>query len=256
MVGMLKKTNVNLELLADIDMLLMIEGGIRDGMRQSIHRYAKTNNKYMKNYHKNIESSYLIYLDVNNLYGWVMSQKLPVNGFKWEDDLLRFNERFIKNYNGNSDVGYFIEVDVEYPKKLLGSHKDWPFLPERKKLEKVEKLVYGIEGKEKYIIHIRTLKQALNHGLILKRVHRVIQFNQEAWLIPYIDMNTKLRKEAKNEFEKDFFKLMNNSVFGKTMENVRNHRDIKLVKSDKRRKGLVSGPNYHSHKNSHVNIRY
>ena len=158
----------------------------------------------MKNYDKNIESSYLMYLDANNLYGWTMSQKLPVNGFKWEDDLSRFNEDFIKNYNENSDIGYFLEVDVEYPKKLFGSHKDLPFLPERKKLEKVEKLVCSIEDKEKYVIHIRALKQALNHGLILKRVHRVIQFNQEAWLKSYIDMNTKLRKEPKNEFEKNF----------------------------------------------------
>ena len=156
-----------------------------------------------------------------------MSQKLPVNGFKWENNLSRFNERFIKNYNENSDIGYFLEVDVEYPKKLFGSHKDLPFLPERKKLEKVEKLVCSIEDKEKYVIHIRALKQALNYGLILKEVHRVIQFHQEEWLKSYIDMNTKLRKEAINEFEKDFFKLMNNFVFGKTMQNVRKHRDIK-----------------------------
>ena len=191
-------------------MLLMIESGIRGGMCQSIHRYAKANNKYMKIYDKNIELSYLMYLDANNLYVWAMSQKLPVNGFKWVNDLSRFNEDFIKNYNENSDTGYFLEVDVEYPKKLFSSHKDLPFLPERMKLEKLEKLVCSIEDKEKYAIHIRALKQALNHGLILKRVHRVIQFNQEAWLKPYIDMNTKLRKEAKSEFEKDFFKLMNN----------------------------------------------
>ena len=98
----------------------------------------------------------------------------------------------------------------------------------------MKKLVCGIEDKEKYVVHIRALKQALNHGLILKRVHKVIQFNQKAWLKPYIDMNTKLRKEAKNEFEKDFFKLMNNSVFGKTMENIRKHRDVKLVATDKK----------------------
>ena len=215
-------------------MLLMAEEGIRGGICQAIHRYAKANNKYMNNYDKSIESSYLMYLDANNLYGWAMSQKLPVNGFKWENDLSRFNENFIKNYNENSDVGYFLEVDIEYPKQLWSSHKDLPFLPERKKLEKVEKLVCSIEDKEKYVIHIRALKQALNHGLILKRVHRVIQFNQEAWLKPYIDMNTKLRKEAKSEFENDLFKLMNNSVFGKTMENVRKHRDIKLVPTEKK----------------------
>ena len=132
---------------------------------------------------------------------------------------------------------------------MFNLHKDLPFLPERKTVEKVKKLICSIEDKEKYVIHIRALKQALNHGLKLKKVHRVIQFNQKAWLKTYIDMNTKYRKEAKNDFEKGFFKLMNNSVFEKTSENVRNHRDIKLVTSDKRRKRLVSEPNYHSHKN-------
>ena len=160
----------------------------------------------------------------------------------------KFNVDFIKTYYENSNTGYFLEVDIDYPKEFFNFHKDLPFLPERKKVEKVEKLICSIEDKEKYVIHIRVLKQALNHGLVLRKVHRVIQFNQEDWLKPYIDMNTKLRKEAKNEFEKDFFKLMNNSVFGKTMKNVRNHRDIKLVTSDKRRKRLVSEPNCHSHK--------
>ena len=179
-----------------------------------------------------------------------MSQKLPVNDFKWvKQELSKFNEDFIKNYDENSNIGYFLEVDIDYPKELFNLHKDLPFLPERKKVNKVEKLICNIEDKEKYVMHIKVLKQALNHGLVLKKVHRVIQFNQEDWLKPYIDINTKLRKEAKNDFEKDFFKLMNNSVFGKTMENVRNHRDIKLVTSDKRRKRLFSEPNYHSHKN-------
>ena len=139
-------------------------------------------------------------------------------------------------------------ISLDYPKTLFDRHKDLPFLPERKKVEKVEKLICSIEDKEKYFIHIKALKQALNHGLILKRVHRVIQFNQEASLKPYININTELRKNAKNKFKKDFFKLMNNSVFGKTMKNVRNHGDIKLVTSDKKRKRSVSEPNYHSHK--------
>ena len=130
MASLLKKEKVKLELLTDIHVLLMIEEGLR---------CAKANNKYMKNYDKNIESSYLTYLDANNLYGWAMSQKLPVNGFKWENDLSRFNEDFIKNYNENSDIGYFFEVDVEYPKKLFGLHKDLRFLPERKKIRKSRK---------------------------------------------------------------------------------------------------------------------
>ena len=133
-----------------------------------------------------------MYLDANNLYGWAMSKKIPANCFKWESDLLRFNEDFIKNYNENSNVGYFLEVDIEYPKQLWSSHKDLRFLPEGRKLEKVEKHVCIKEDKEKYVIHIRALKQALNHGLILKDVHRVIKFNQEAWLKPYVKMNTKL----------------------------------------------------------------
>ena len=114
----------------------------------------KTWNEHMKNYNKKNESSYLTYLDANNLHGWAMALKLPVNGFMWYNEYLSdFNEDFIKNYNENSDIGYFLEVDVEYPKKLFSSHKDLPFLPERKKLEKVEKLVCSIEDKGRYVIH-------------------------------------------------------------------------------------------------------
>ena len=133
-------------------------------------------------------------------------------------------------------------------KKKLIFIKDLPFLPERQKVNKVEKLICNIEDKEKYVMHIKVLKQALNHGLVLKKVHRVVQFNQKDWLKPYIDMNTKLRKEAKNDFEKDFFNLTNNSVFGKTIENVRKLRDIKLVTTDEKRNRLVSEPNYRTTK--------
>ena len=153
MASVLKKTNVKLELLTDIDTLLMIEVGIRGGMCQSLHRYGKANNKYMKNYNRSIESSYLMYLDA-------VSKKLPVNGFKWENDLSRFNENFIKNYNKNGDVGFFLGVDTEYPKQLWSSYEDVSFLPERKKLEKVGKRVCSIEDKDKYVIHIRALKKS------------------------------------------------------------------------------------------------
>ena len=193
MASMLKKTEVKLELLTDINMLLMIVKGIRGGISQSTHRYAKANNKYMKNYDEKIEPSYLTYIDANNLYGGEMSQKLPVNDFIWYNDYLSdFNEEFIKNYDEKRDEGYFLEVDMEYPKTLWNSHKELPFLPERKKLEKVEKLVCSIEDKEKYVIHIRALKQALNNGLKFKNAHRVIKFQQKAWLKSYINMNTKL----------------------------------------------------------------
>ena len=138
-----------------------------------------------------------MYLDANNLYEWGMSQKLPVIGFKWVEKLSRFNKIFIKNYNENNDIGYFLEVDIDYPKKLFDFYKDLPFSPERKKVNKVDKLICSIEDKEKYVMHIRVLKQALNHGLVSRNVHRVIQFNQEDSLKPYIDMNTKLRRSKK-----------------------------------------------------------
>ena len=240
---------VNLELLTDNDMLMMFEDGIRGGMCQAVHRYYKANNKYMNNYDKN-KISFLLYLDANNLYGWTMSQKLPLVNFKWikKDDILKFNEDFINNYEENSDKGYLLEVDIEYPKNLHTLHSDLPVLPERMRINKCTKLVCTVQDKENDVVHIRTLKQTLNHGLILKKVHGVIEFRQEAWLKPYIDMNTELRKEAKNKFEKYFFKLMNNSMFRKAMENVRNRRDIKLVTSNKQRNKFSSEHNYHSTK--------
>ena len=230
----LKKTSTELELLTDYDMLLMLEEGIRDGICHSIHRHAKANNKYMKNYDESKESSYIQYLDANNLYGWAMSQKLPVNDFKWIDDTSKINEEIIKNYDGNNDIGYIFEVDVTYPKKLHDIHSDLPFLPKRMKIDKCKKLVCNLLNKKEYVVHIKSLKEALNHGLKFKKVHRIIEFNKKAWLKPYIDMNTELRKVAGNDFEKDFYKLMNNAVFGKTMENIRKHRNIKLVTTDKK----------------------
>ena len=247
MASMFEKTGVELELLTDYDMLLMIEESIRGGICHAVHRYAKGNNEYMKNYDKSKESSYIQYFDANNLYGAAMSEKLPINGFKWVNDISGINKKFVKSYDKkNSDKGYILEVDVDYPSKLHKLHSDMPFLPEKMKIDKTQKLVCNLHDKKKYLVHISILKQALNHGLKLKKVHRVIGFNQEAWLKKYIDMNTELRKKTSNDFEKDFFKLMNNAVFGKTMENVRKHGDIKLVETDHKRNKLVSEPNYHT----------
>ena len=149
----LKKTEVELELLTD-------------------------NNKYMKNYDKNKEPSFLIYDDANNLYGWSICKKLPVGDFKWVDDLSMFTEDFIKNYDEESDIGYKFVVDVEYPKNLHKLHSDLPFLPERMKINKCDKLVCNLQDKENYPVHVLALKQALNHGLKLKKIHSVIEFRQ------------------------------------------------------------------------------
>ena len=186
-------------------LLIMIERGIKGGIYHSIYQYAEANDKYMKGYDKNKESSYIQNWDVNNLYGWAMSQKHPVNNFEWIKDTSQFNEDFIKNYNEESDEGYFLEVDVQYLEKLHELHNDLSFLPEGMKIANVEKLVANLHDKTEYVIHTRNLKQALSHRLVLKKV----------------------LKKAKIDFKKDFFKVMNNAVFGKTMENVRKHRDIK-----------------------------
>ena len=244
----LKKTNVELELLTDYDMLLMIEEGIRGGICHAVHPYAKANNIYMKDYDSSKEFSYIQYLDANNLYGAAMLEKLPMNGFKWVSDISDINEKFIKSYNKNSDKGYILEVNVDYHSKLHKLHSDMPFLPERMIIDKTKKLVCNLQDKKNCVAHISVLKQALDHGLKLRKVHWVIEFNQKAWLKEYIDLNTELRKNAANDFEKDFFTLMNNAVFGKTMENVRKHQDIKLVRTDKKRNKLASEPNYHTMK--------
>ena len=173
---------------------------------------------------------------------------LPVDGFKWEEDLSMFTPDFIKNYNDNSDIGYLFYVDITYPHTLRDKHSDLPFLPDRMLVNKVNKLICSEYDKTNYSVHILALQQALKHGLILKKVHKVISFRQGAWLEPYITMNTELRTKANNEFEKDYYKLKNNSVYGKTMENIRKHRDIHLVTNDKKRSKLVSEPNYHATK--------
>ena len=140
----------------------------------------------------------------------------------------------------------FLKWMLNSQKRLYDLHSDLSFLPERMEINKCKKLVCNLFNKKEYVIHVNSLKQALNHGLKLKKIHRVIEFNQESWLKPYMDMNTELRKAAKNDFEKDLFKLMNNSVFRKTMENIRKHRDIKLVTADKKRSKLASEPSYHT----------
>ena len=162
-------------------MLLVLEEGIRGGICHAVHPYAKANNKYMRNYDKSKESSYIQYLNANKLYGAAMSEKLPINGFKWVNDVSGMNNKSVKSYDKKtSDKGYILEVDIDYPSKLHKLHSDMPFLPEKMKIDKTQKLVCNLHDKKKYVVHISILKQALNHGLKLKKVHRLIGFNQEA----------------------------------------------------------------------------
>ena len=176
----------------------------------------------MNNHDPNASSNYLMYVNVNNLYRWAIRKKLPIDNFERDYEIDKFTSNFNRNYNEHCDTWYLLEVDIASPENLHESHRYLPFLPVAK-----DKLLTTLDDKRNYIVTISTLKQALDHGLSLQKVHRVISFRQEAWLKPYIDKNTKLRKCAKNNFEKDFFKLMNNAVFRKTIENVSHRSDVK-----------------------------
>ena len=251
----LKMTGINLELLNNPDMLLMFEKGIRGGISIISNRYGEANNKYMKCFNKNKLSTFLMYLDANNLYGCAMSEMLPTGGFKWLTD------KEINNLYNNQVVQVWektpciLEVDLEYPKELHDLHNDYPLCPERVKCDKgVEKLIPNLRDKIKYVIHYKNLMQCLKLGMKLKKIHRGIKFIESAWLKPYIDKNTNLRTQAKNNFEKDFYKLMNNSVFGKTMENIRNRVNVKLVTSREKFKKLVAKPNFKSRKIFNENL--
>ena len=253
--AMLKMTKINLELLSDVDKLLMIEKGIRGGISIISNRYGKANNKYMKDYNKKEASKYLMYVDANNLYGCAMSQKLPVHSFKW------MTNKEIENIFNNQIVQVWertpciLEVDLTYPEELHDLHNDYPLCPERVECDKgVKKLIPNLRNKNNYVVHYKTLMQYLSLGMELKKIHRGIKFIECDFLKPYIDTNVKLRTQAKNDFEKDFFKLMNNSVFGKTMENIRNRVNVKLVNTGEQFKKLAAKPNYESRKIFNENL--
>ena len=194
--AMLKLTKVKLELLTDVDMLLIFEEGTRGGISQAVHKYETANNKYMKSFNNILASTCLQYLDANNLYGWAMCKTLPIGGFKWID-VKEYTEEKIKSYDDNNSTGALLKVYIEYPKELHSPHKDLPFLCERRKVDKTSKLLTTLDDNKKYVVRISALKQLLDHGLIFKKVHKVLEFKQRAWMKPYIDKNTKLRSELK-----------------------------------------------------------
>ena len=234
--ALLKVSGAKLELLTDPDILLLFEKGIRGGISMISNRFGKANNKYMgEKYDPRSPSKYLAYLDANNLYGWAMMKPLPVGDFKW------MNEKELGHWE---DFPCILEVDLEYPRGLHDLHNDYPLAPERLKIGGVEKLIPNLWDKKKYIVHHENLKLYLDLGLKVKKIHRGIKFREEPWMRSYIELNTSLRTKGKNDFEKDFFKLMNNSVFGKTMENIRNRVDVKLVNNRGAAEKLSAKPNF------------
>ena len=224
----LKETGQELQLLHDYDMLMMIEKGIRGGITHISKRYAEANNKYMKTYNPDEETSFIQYLDANNLYGWAMSQNLPTHGFKWmknitKEKVMDILEKANHSMSNLGSKGYIFEVDLEYPPHLWETHNDYPLAPEKMIVNGVEKLICHFKPRKNYVVHYRNLRQYLEMGMRI---------------------NTELRKTAANSFEKDFFKLMNNSVFGKTIENIRKRQNIFLIDNRKKAAKLTSRPNF------------
>ena len=233
--AMLKMTGIELELLSDIDMFLFFKRLVRGGISMISNRYGKANNPYMGDkFNPEEVIKYLMYYDANNLYGFIMCEKLPIDGFEWltEDEIENlFNNQTMEVWKKTPCV---VEVELEYCEKLHDLHNDLPVCPETLLTKnKVEKFVPNLRNKEKYVIHYRTLLFVLSLGLKLKKIHRGIKFREENWMKKYIDKNTYLRTIATNEFEKDFFKLGNNSVFGKGMEDILKRVDVRLVTSSK-----------------------
>ncbi|CAH3195844.1 unnamed protein product [Porites evermanni] len=237
----LKETGQELQLLHDYDMLMMFEKGIRGGISHISKRYAEANNKYMKDYRPDVESTYIQYLDANNLYGWAMSQSLPTHGFKWiknltKDKLMDILDKKNHSMPNRGRKGYIFEVDLKYPSSLWETHNDYPLAPEKMNVNGVEKLICHFKPRKNYVVHYRNLRQYLEMGMRITAVHKGISFFQSSWMEPYIRKNTELRKTAANSFEKDFFKLMNNSVFGKTIENIRKRQNVFIIDDRKKKK--------------------
>lgn len=245
--AMLKITEVQLEPLPNVGMLAFLKRAMRGGVTHCTRRYATANNKYLSTYDENKTQSYLMYYDANNLYGWAMSQPLPYKDFQWVDVDTDFEVA------PDSDVGYFLEVDLMYPddKNIHDWHADYPFCPEKKIPEDVndERLITDLTSKKNYVLHHSYLNVCIKNGLVLEKIHRILAFKQKPWLKPYIDYNIKRRAAATSSSEKDFYKQMNNSIFGKTIQNIENYVDIKILHHWFPRGGYstIEKPEYHSH---------
>ena len=260
--AMLKMTGCKQELLSDPEMFRMLHEGLRGGVCMISKRFAKANNKYMAQlYDPAQRSSYIIYLDANNLYGWAMSEALPIGDFRWLNEDVCSQIDWLQQLD-DQDYGFIVECDLDYPQNLHDLHNDYPLAPERLTVEtemlsdeqatiraKYEmthahytKLVPNLMNKTNYTCHYRNLRFYIEHGLILRKVHRAIRFRQSKWLAPYIAKNSALRAATNDAFEKDFFKLLNNSVYGKTCENLTKRTDIRLVTDGRKCELLIRKP--------------
>lgn len=229
--ALLSKTVVELEKITDYDQYLFIESGLRGGISMVSKRFARANNPKVPGYNPSEPKTWLMYLDANNLYGCGMSQSLPTGGLEWLKKEELETTDFL-NIPDHGDTGYILEVDLEYPSELHQAHNSYPLAPESlsiekewlspyqlellgdKPLDKIKKLIPNLRDKEKYVIHYRNLKLYISLGMRLKKVHRGLKFKQTKWMEPYISMNTEYRKQTNSAFEKELYKLMNNSVYG------------------------------------------
>ena len=232
----LKYTEINLQTLQDKDMVLLLENNIRGGISSVMgDRYVRSD-----------EKKKILFIDANNLYGHSMSEPLPYDEIRFDNNV---ELEDILNNPDDSDIGYSFEVDLKYPDNIKEKTKNFPYAPMNKKINPVDfsdymksiipdtytqnkKLICDWSDKKNYLVHYRMLKFYLRHGMIVDKVHSVISFKQSRWLEKYISFNTQKRNKAVNDFEKCFYKLLNNAFYGKTMENVRNRLKIKFVKKD------------------------
>ena len=263
--AMLKKTHCKFELLCDKEMYSFMEKGLRGGISTVNHRYAKANNKYLKDYNSDLPNTFIIYIDANSLYAEAMLNNLPVSNFRWmtSNEISKFD---VNSISDDNKIGYILSVDLQYPPELHEAHNIYPLAPEKykchynelsdythilsKKLDSklcnVEKLVPNFYDKKEYIVHYSVLKFYLTQGLKLQKINKILCFTQSTILKSYVQLNNSLRKKATNEFDRQFYKLMNNSVFGKTCESVRRHIDLHLTADIKRCNKLISRQTFKS----------
>lgn len=236
--ALLKMTNIELELLTDIDMIYFFRQSVRGGISTVCgKKYAKSNNIYSDDYDSEKKDNYIMYWDANNLYGWAMSQPLPYKCFTWiEFDQITFNLKSLSSL----EKGYVLEVDIEYPNELHDCHNEFPLAAEHY----MDKLCPNLYNKKNYVVQLYNLNYYLEKGMKLIKIHRILSYDQKPWMKDYIDFNSCKRKTARNEFEKDFYKLMNNAVFGKTMENIFKRVDIRVVNDLDKAIKLVKQPYY------------